>query len=126
MNETLAAFILSRPEGLLDSTDVQTLVHLDPFCTVTVLCRDGVLQTPAKDCAHFVSLLERDDREEILAVTIPEATQREAQAWRKVQEWPVLPVIKPITTKLATVPEHAMFEEGPCGAVQCGIRGNYE
>lgn len=105
MNESLAAFIVSRPEGLLDSADVQTLVALDPLCLVAVRCEGGMFLAPARYVAHFISLLERDERETVLSVAIPEDKQREAQAWRKCKEWPDMPVLLPITTKLAKVPQ---------------------
>lgn len=106
MNNSLAAFIQSRPEGLLDSTDLQTLVSLDPFCPVRVECGPTHhFTTPARNVAHFIALIERDDREQVSAVRIDDGAIHQAKLWRNQhQPWPKLPEIKPITTKLAQIP----------------------
>ncbi len=111
MTQSLAQFALALPGGFLDSSQLAALVALDRLCPVNVRCDGGRFTCPARDCAHFIALIERGEREHVLSISITKATLAEAHGYRALS---------------VLVPDAKMFSEpAEAAPVRCGIRGNY-
>ena len=92
MTSALASFILARPFGFLNDSDLPTLVQLDRLCPVLVRCGGGRFTCAAQDAAHFIALVGRDERESVRDVSLLLPTIAEAKAWKACEVWQENPV----------------------------------
>lgn len=80
-------FISSLSGGFLNSENLKALVNIDRFCLVLVRCNGGRFLAPAQHVAHFIAIIERDNRDYVRDVSVnPEEIDKARKEKEKEQQ----------------------------------------